>query len=94
MTPSSRPMTCRPSDENGDPIPPEPGDDEVIVDGEPPDITIKPDEEPPRKIYVDGVGATIVAERVEYLDENGKLVTETPAGLHQEGPEEALRQPG
>ena len=36
-----------------------------------------PDEEPPRKIYVDGVGATIVAERVEYLDEKGKLVTET-----------------
>ena len=30
-----------------------------------------------RKIYVDGVGATIVAERVEYLDEKGKLVTET-----------------
>ena len=30
-----------------------------------------------RKIYVDGVSATIVAERVEYLDENGKLVTES-----------------
>jgi type I restriction enzyme R subunit len=29
------------------------------------------------KIYVDGVGATIVAERVEYLDENGKLITES-----------------
>jgi type I restriction enzyme, R subunit len=26
---------------------------------------------------VDGVGATIVAERVEYLDEQGRLVTET-----------------
>jgi type I restriction enzyme R subunit len=26
---------------------------------------------------VDGVPATIIAERVEYLDENGKLVTET-----------------
>ena len=32
---------------------------------------------PQRKIYVDGVGATIVAERVEYLDENGNLVTES-----------------
>lgn len=32
---------------------------------------------PQKKIYVDGVGATIVAERVEYLDENGKLVTES-----------------
>ncbi|KQZ12399.1 restriction endonuclease [Mesorhizobium sp. Root552] len=30
-----------------------------------------------RKIYVDGIGATIVAERVEYLDESGKLVTES-----------------
>jgi type I restriction enzyme R subunit len=29
------------------------------------------------KIYVDGVTAKIVAERVEYLDENGKLVTES-----------------
>ena len=46
-----------------------------------------------RKIYVDGVGARIVAERVEYLDENGKLVTEIPARLHQDGAEEALRQP-
>lgn len=32
---------------------------------------------PQKKVYVDGVGATIVAERVEYLDENGKLVTES-----------------
>lgn len=30
-----------------------------------------------RKIYVDGIGATIVAERIEYLDESGKLVTES-----------------
>ncbi|MEO1250714.1 MAG: DEAD/DEAH box helicase family protein [Pseudomonadota bacterium] len=30
-----------------------------------------------RKIYVDGVKAAIVAERVEYLDENGKLITES-----------------
>ncbi|MFC3205612.1 EcoAI/FtnUII family type I restriction enzme subunit R [Aquamicrobium soli] len=30
-----------------------------------------------RKVYVDGIGATIVAERVEYLDESGKLVTES-----------------
>lgn len=30
-----------------------------------------------RKIYVDGVGATIVHERIEYLDEAGKLVTES-----------------
>src|SRR5277367_6296972 len=35
-------------------IPPTPGEDEVIVDGEVPDITIKPGEEKPRKVYVDG----------------------------------------
>lgn len=63
--------------EDEEPIPPEPGNDEMIVDGEPPDISIRPREERPRKVYVDGVGATILAERVEYLDENGKLVTET-----------------
>jgi type I restriction enzyme R subunit len=33
--------------------------------------------EPHEKIYVDGVPVKIVAERVEYLDENGKLVTES-----------------
>lgn len=30
-----------------------------------------------KKVYVDGVSATIIAERVEYLDENGKLITES-----------------
>lgn len=33
--------------------------------------------QPIRKIYVDGVSVAIVAERVEYLDENGKLITES-----------------
>ncbi|MFQ8432898.1 EcoAI/FtnUII family type I restriction enzme subunit R [Amaricoccus sp. W119] len=33
--------------------------------------------DPIRKVYVDGVGARVLAERVEYLDENGKLVTES-----------------
>jgi type I restriction enzyme, R subunit len=70
------PDDVAPVDENGDPIPPQPGEDEVIVD-QPPDINIRPGEDPPRKTYVDGVGATIVAERVEYLDGQGRLVTET-----------------
>jgi type I restriction enzyme R subunit len=63
--------------EDGEILPDTPGADEIIVDGEPPDISIPEDEERRRKIYVDGVGAVIVAERVEYLDENGKLVTES-----------------
>ncbi|RXT54866.1 restriction endonuclease [Bosea sp. Tri-44] len=52
----------------------EPGEGETVVDQPgPPQQTGGP----VRKIYVDGVGARIVAERVEYLDENGKLVTES-----------------
>lgn len=67
-----------PGGDGGGPIPPEPGDDEtVIVDPEPPDITIPPGGEKKYKIYVDGVSARIIAERVEYLDEYGKLVTES-----------------
>lgn len=49
-------------------------EDETIVDQ--PGWPLSPGERQ-QKIYVDGVGARIVAERVEYLDENGKLVTES-----------------
>jgi type I restriction enzyme R subunit len=51
-------------------------DEETIVDGAP-DISLPTTGASGGKIYVDGVGATIVAERIEYLDENGKLVTES-----------------
>ena len=44
---------------------------------QPPDITVPNTGGGVRKVYVDGVAATIVAERVEHLDENGKLVTES-----------------
>ncbi len=30
-----------------------------------------------KKVYIDGVAARIIAERIEYLDEHGKLVTES-----------------
>ena len=65
-----------PDDGNGDTTPPEPDEDGTIVDF-PPDITQPPDGPGRRKVYVDGIAATIVAERVEYLDEKGKLVTES-----------------
>ena len=32
---------------------------------------------PKKKVYVDGIDVRIIAERVEYLDESGKLVTES-----------------
>jgi len=55
-------------------IPPTPGENETIVDQ--PGLPLSPDGGQ-RKIYVDGVGARILAERIEYLDEKGKLVTES-----------------
>lgn len=61
--------------QGGDAIPPAPGEDEIIVDQ--PGLRLPPGDVGGRKVYVDGVGARIVAERVEYLDENGKLVTES-----------------
>ena len=66
-----------PTGDDGEMLPETPGADEIVVDGEPLDISIKEGGEHRRKIYVDGVGAKIVAERVEYLDESGKLVTES-----------------
>ncbi len=65
------------------PDPPEGGDDPTGGGEEGETVLINPVEPTPqpggpmRKIYVDGVGAQIVAERVEYLDANGKLVTES-----------------
>jgi type I restriction enzyme R subunit len=64
------------ADEGDAPLPEVPGEDEEII-AEPSDLTIPPDVEQRRKVYVDGVEVTIIAERVEYLDEHGKLVTET-----------------
>ena len=64
------------TDEDGAPLPGTPADDEsIVVD---PDVTLPPiDGSQKKKVYVDGVGATIIAERIEYLDEKGKLVTES-----------------
>jgi type I restriction enzyme R subunit len=75
--PIAPPDDVPPTGVDGERLPETPGEDEIIVDGESPDISISEGEEHRRKIYVDGVGAKIVAERVEYLDENGKLVTES-----------------
>jgi type I restriction enzyme R subunit len=54
----------------------QPGPDETVVAGQT-DPFLPLTGGKVKKVYVDGVGATIVAERVEYLDENGKLVTES-----------------
>jgi type I restriction enzyme R subunit len=74
MTP---PEAIPPADDDEAPFPCAPGADETVVDGAPPDISISMAADRARKVYVDGVATTIIAERVEYLDENGKLVTES-----------------
>jgi type I site-specific restriction endonuclease len=35
------------------------------------------EDQPPRKYYVNGKTVQVLAERVEYLDDNGKLVTDS-----------------
>jgi type I restriction enzyme R subunit len=60
-----------------DDVPPEPGEDETVLIDPVPPADAPGGAEKRRKVYVDGVSAAIVAERVEYLDENGKLVTES-----------------
>ncbi len=52
-----------------------PDDGDIIDDGWDPPPPSRPGQR--KKIYVDGIEATIVAERVEYLDGQGKLITES-----------------
>ncbi len=56
------------------PLPPEPADDETIVEISP---GVPPERASRNKVYIDGVAATILLQRIEYLDEHGKLVTES-----------------
>src|SRR5262245_33400324 len=73
------PPDVPPTEEGEETIPPEPGDDETVVDGNPlPDVTLPPTvAERPGKYYIRGKSVTVLAERVEYLDDHGKLVTES-----------------
>ena len=68
------PPEASPTDEDGAPLPETPDADETVVDQ--PERT-STGGKPQKKVYVDGIGATIITERVEYLDENGRLVTES-----------------
>jgi type I restriction enzyme R subunit len=76
--PVTPPDDVPPPEDGEDPIPPEPGEDEeIVVEPEPPDIGIPPGDGKPRRYYIEGQEVRIVAERIEYLDEYGKLVTES-----------------
>lgn len=72
--PIAPPDDVPPTDDDGDTPLATVGPDETIVaqPGLPP-----PPGGPLKKVYIDGVSVRIIAERVEYLDENGKLVTES-----------------
>jgi len=63
------------TDNGDDTVPPLPGEDEQVVVR--PDITIPTTGESPSKYYINGNPVSILGERIEYLDENGKLVTES-----------------
>jgi type I restriction enzyme R subunit len=58
-------------------VPAVPGPDEIVVDDGLPDLDHLATGGRIKKVYVDGVGAKIVAQRIEYLDADGKLVTES-----------------
>jgi type I restriction enzyme R subunit len=74
--PIAPPDDVQPTGDDDEPLPARPGEDEIIVDD--PYVVREPTPvQARRKVYVDGVGASIVAERVEYLDEDGKLITES-----------------
>jgi type I restriction enzyme, R subunit len=65
-----------PDDESSGEAQPSLEEERILVDPRStlPDMEAK---EKRKKIYVDGVSAAIIAQRVEYLDEHGKLITES-----------------
>ncbi len=74
--PVTPPDDVPPPDDGEDPVPPEPGEDEgPIIDIFPPGGGEVAD--PPAKYYIHGKHVSVSIERVEYLDENGKLVAES-----------------
>src|SRR5207244_3737896 len=74
--PHTPPDDEAPISDEDDPIPAEPSDDEVIVDQpEIPDITLPPGGARPRRFYIKGRKVTVLAERIEYVDEDGRLIT-------------------
>jgi type I restriction enzyme R subunit len=76
--PITPPDDVPPSADPEDPIPAEPGEDEEVVFD--PTATVEGIDDSrtkPKKYYVKGRQVAVVAERVEYLDDDGRLVTES-----------------
>ncbi len=66
------PPDAPPVDEDGNPLPEEIEDGEIIIDDPGP-----PTDETKKMVYIDGVDVEVIAERVRYLDQDGKLITES-----------------
>lgn len=64
------PVVIYEPDDDDDPVPPdpEPGDDDDVIEDPPPGV---------QKIRVSGVPARIIAERIEFIGPDGKLITES-----------------
>jgi type I restriction enzyme R subunit len=76
--PVAPPDNAPPPIDEEDPIPTTPGYGETIVfNPVSPGITIPAGSDAPWKYYIRGNAVSVIAERIEYLDDDGKLVTET-----------------
>jgi type I restriction enzyme R subunit len=67
------PVVIHEPEPDGDPVPPDPDPDDDNEDEDRPE----PDGDGRRKIVVSGVQANIINERIEYLGDDGKLITES-----------------
>ena len=90
--PITPPDDVPPMDDDEDGIPAEPGEDETIVDG-PPDITLPLEGGDMRKVYVDGVGATIIRRAGGIPRRERQAGDRVAPRLHKEGAAKTLRQP-
>ena len=76
--PVTPPDDLPPLSDPEEPIPPKPGEDEEILeDPPPPGVPLPPPPPPKPKYYINGKPVTVLTERIEYLDESGKLITES-----------------
>lgn len=77
VDPVTPPDDLPPSSDPDEPIPPQPDQDEVIIDIPLPPGPTPSTPTPATKIYIKGNPVSVLAERVEYLDEHGNLISES-----------------
>lgn len=60
-----------------DVTPPQDDSGTTIIDYFPPDINIDGTTNTPKKLYINGVDVKVINERIQYIGEDGKLITES-----------------